>query len=225
MRTLVWIPSRPYEAVEPLWQTLAWAQGFTGNLEWDWKTLRKHEVLTLGDFRSTSLSTSRSAAITTAKEIGAETLIVCDADNNAIVPRDDVFSALAQAWARGYGCVISPAITKSGIVGVHPPDGGAYKSVNDVPTGLFEIGNGTGGFMAFGRSLLEALQPMDYMEANTKQGLKRFANYCHWTENQSEDYSLINHIRDTTKFKVGADTRLRTSHIKFFGIPSWAGRQ
>ena len=223
MKALVWIPSRPYEAVEPLWQTLAWAQGFTGNKEWDWKSLRSHEVLTLGDFRSTSLSTSRSAAIATAKEIGADVLLQVDADNNALTPRNEVLSYLSQAFSRGYGAVISPALTKSGIVGVHPPEGGAYASLSEVPKNLFEISVGTGGFMAFSRACMEALEPIDWMESNTKDGVKRFPNYCHWTETQSEDYSLLNHIRGTTKFKIGADTRMRTSHIKFFGIPSWGG--
>jgi hypothetical protein len=220
-KVLVWIPSRPFEAVEPIFATLDWAQGDPE----DWSERPKHSFRIHGDYKSTSLSYSRSLAIHTAKKYATDWLIVVDADNSPLTDRSECLSYLNQAAAQGYGAVISPALTKKGSIGAIPPDGQPYPNKAAIPMGLSEISMGTGGFMCFSKSLMRDLKPMDEMDIQGKHGKEKFPNYCHWTEGESEDYSLLRHIGGTTDYKVGIDTRLKTVHLKFFGIPSWSGQQ
>lgn len=230
MRILVWVPSRPYEAVEPLWRITSWAQSFDRFENWTWGPT-KHQVLIIGDWKSTALSISRSVSIDWAKKVGADWLLMTDCDTCPARPLNEMIGYLNQAAARNFGAIISPAVAKAGTVGVLPPlgmyDGDAYPSLSAIPENLSEIRAGTGGFICISKACLSALVPVSQMtyRKNKDAPIVNVPNYYEWTEatGESEDYAMLRRIRESTSFKLGADTRLKTLHFKAFGIPSWSG--
>ena len=229
MRILVWVPSRPTEATDPIWQIVKWSQGLDSTLEIDpnhfaWPK-RDHDVLLLGDVKSTSLSAARSAGIHLAKTTGVSHLVMPDSDNPPVGSIDKMMGYLNEASARGFGCIGSPAVSKSGTVGVLAPGGKSFDSLGLIPENLFEVDACTGGFLCIPKKCLDEMKPIGQFKfAQAKGAAPRLLPiYYEWSETtgESEDYALQRHIRDVTGFKIGADTRLKTGHFKGFYIPSW----
>ena len=242
MRVLVWIPSRPTEVMKPIWRTVAWAQNLDveqspGEIvdfdpdHFQWPK-RSHDVLIWGDVKSTSLSMARSVGIHLAKRTGA-LLIMVDADTAPYVNIPKVVGLLNSATAQGFGSVISPAVSESGTVGVVSPKKNekgeyiAFDQLGEIPEGLFVIGAGTGGFIAVTTPCLAKWEPVGSFEwkGDATHKAKKVPMYYRWseTEGQSEDYAMLQHIRDVIGVKIGGDTRLWTSHTKTFGLPSYRG--
>jgi hypothetical protein len=237
VRVLVWIPSRPTEVMKPVWRTVAWAQELDVEgasfdpYDFHWPQ-RKHEVLVVGDVKSTSLSMARSAAIAMAKSCEAN-LIMVDADT---APRGNVgpmLSVMSQGFRQGYGAIISPAVSESRTVGVLSPRKApsgeyyAFDNLAQIPVGLFEIGAGTGGFIAVSKECLHKWEKVGEFKwkGDSEHEARLLPMYYRWEETagQSEDYAMLAHIRDAIGMKIGADTRFKTLHTKTFGIPSYEG--
>jgi hypothetical protein len=237
VRVIVWVPSRPTEVMKPVWRTIAWAQGMDiEGVDFDphafhWPK-QSHEVLIVGDVKSTSLSMARSAGIGMAKSCEAN-LVMIDADTAPSKNLSPIMSTLAQGFAQGYGAIISPAVSESGSVGVissEKNDKGEYisfESLKRIPENLFEIGAGTGGFIAISKDCLRRWEPVGSFDwkGDGKHAPKKLPMYYRWEETagQSEDYAMLQHIRGVVGMKIGADTRLWTVHTKTFGIPSYQG--
>jgi hypothetical protein len=219
--------------MKPVWRTVAWMQGLDieGKLadfdidHFTWPR-RDHDVLLLGDVKSTNLPLSRSAGIHLAKNAGVSWLVMPDADTAPDVNLNAMLSLLNQAARQGYGIIISPAVNENGSVGVLAPGGVTFETLNRIPEGLFEIGGGTGGWMAFSKECLSRMTLVKKLEVKrTGKDSTFIPVYYEFSETSqySEDYQLLNHVRDTTGLKIGADTRLWTTHGKLLGIPSYRG--
>lgn len=223
--------------MKPIWRTVAWAQELDvegANFDpytFHWPQ-RKQDVIIVGDVKSTSLSMARSAAIWMAKSNEAN-LIMVDADT---APRSNIgpmLSIMSQGFRQGFGAIISPAVSESRTVGVVSPtknDNGqyvAFEYIGVIPEGLFEIGAGTGGFIAVSKECLRRWEKVgDFHWAGDAENKARdLPMFYKWEETagQSEDYAMLQHIRNALQMKVGADTRFRTLHTKTFGIPSYEG--
>lgn len=217
--------------VEPIFHTVHWAQGFdlATNCKWN---ATKHDVITIGDYRSTTLALSRCLGIYMALKLGADWHIQVDADNPPTAPLDAIVPILNAAASRRFGMIVSPSVNKRGVVGVNPPGGGKYGGLGEIPVGqTFEVSGGTGGVMAFSKACLEVFPPLNYVNIPLGQGkTEKVPNYYPWSDYQqasgseeSEDYALARRIREVTPFRIGSDTRLKSTHFKSFGIPSWTG--
>jgi len=235
VKHLVWVPSRPVEMTEPLWRIVNWAQGMDpgkgfdlNDFEWEH---RKHQVLLLGDVKSTALSMSRSAGIHIAKTLDVDWFHMVDCDNPAGIPLDRYVGFLNQASAMRFGLMVSPAIAKKGSVGVVQPDGSSFGQLESVPLGKpFDIGGGTGGLMSMSKACLEKLEPVGQFDWKNPDGTTRqIPMFYRWSETGtgkgsqavSEDYALCQHVHAVTGFRVGADTRLKTFHYKPWAMGSF----
>jgi len=224
--------------MKPVWRTLAWAQGLDVRKpsfdphEFEWPKM-PDDVLVVGDVKSTSLSMARSAAIGMAKDKEAN-LVMVDADTAPDQNLRNVLSVLAEDFARGFGAVLSPAVSESGAVGVVSPkknEKGEYLSFDDlavIPEGLFEIGAGTGGFIAVSKECLRRWEKVGTFlwKGDSAHAPRELPMFYRWEETagQSEDYAMLQHVREKVGMRIGADTRLWTQHTKTFGIPSYRGR-
>lgn len=182
-----------------------------------WAQESKHEVCVDLDDQSASIAWARSTLVGRARDFAADWLIMVDSDIIPETPLNEIASYLAQAKSRGYGAVISPTLSIHGAV-LTTPLGEKWKSVDDIPTTLFEIDGGAGGLMAISLDAMNKLKVLDWVD--TPEGVS-YPLYCAMSPNESEDYSLCRNVRASSGLRVGADPRIHVNHLKEYGVPSW----
>lgn len=205
MKLYLGIPSTKFGLVETIDRILEWAQATTHDL---------HIKLQTGY----GVDRARSVLIDKAKSWGADLLLMIDSD---IVPQTTIgecLSYVGQAFARGYGAILSPTLSSTRNIMAWRL-GTPFESPRDVPTdSLFEVDWAAMGFCALKREAIDGLKVL---------GQQTFVNgppqnlYCLYDREGGEDRSLLRNVRENAGFKIGCDPRIRVIHVKETGIPSW----